>query len=101
MYTLHKQPGKFEGNHSQLLARVIYNVEGNGFADDVCSEEGFGHYALIKGKRYWYILYESEQGFVDVEYGPSSEMLPQWDKVQAVYAKFVGAYDETDNQEDN
>ena len=85
MYTANPHPGKFEGNHSQLLAEVVYNA----YADEVCSEEGFGHYALIKGKRYWYILCESEQGFVSVEYGPSSEMLPQWDKVQAAYSEFI------------
>jgi len=85
MYTANPYPGKFEGNRSQLLAQAVYNA----YADDVCSEEGFGHYALIKGKRYWYILHESDQGFVSVDYGPSSEMLLEWDKVQAAYSQFI------------
>ena len=90
MYTANPHPGKFEGNQSQLLAHVVYNA----YADEVCSEEGFGHYALIKGKRYWYILHESDQGFVSVEYGPSSEILPEWDKVQAAYTEFMQGMDE-------
>jgi hypothetical protein len=93
MYTAKPYPGKFEGNRSQLLAQVVYNADMDG-ANEVCSEEGFGHYALIKGKRYWYILHENEQGFVSVDYGPSSEMLPEWDKVQAAYSEFVQGMDE-------
>jgi hypothetical protein len=88
MYTANPRPGKFEGNRSQLLAKIIYNADANG-ADEVCSEEGFGHYALIKGSRNWYILYESEQGFVSVGYGPSSEMLPAWGRIQAKYDEFT------------
>jgi len=90
MYTANPYPGKFEGNQSQLLAQAVYNADAN----EVCSEEGFGHYALIKGKRYWYILHESEQGFVSVDYGPSSEMLPEWDKVQSAYSEFTQGLDE-------
>ena len=84
MYTQQPHPGKFEGNRSQLVAQVVYNAT----PDEVCSEEGFGHYALVKGRKNWYILHESDQGFVDVEYGPSGEIMPAWDRIQSEYSQF-------------
>jgi len=88
MRTLNPRPGKFEGNSSQLLAEVVYNVGSNGFASEVCSAEGFGHYELIKGRRYWFILCEDGQGFVSVECGTSGELLTTWDKIEHEYSEF-------------
>lgn len=68
MKTLNPSPGKFEGNDSQLVARVAYEASLDGCAETIgdCSEIGW-HASLVTGKRYSFIVYEDDLGFVDVE----------------------------------
>ena len=86
MHTIKSQPGKFEGNTSQLLARVVYNVIGNGMADAELGESnGFGYYAMVTGKRYTFLLSEDSQGFVFVDWGSHQECAERWAEIEAEY----------------
>jgi hypothetical protein len=63
--TLNPHPGKYEGNESQLVARVLNNIIGNGFAtDEFGSVDEGGHCALVLGKRYGFIVETDNGGFV-------------------------------------
>ena len=74
MKTLKPFPGKFEGNESQLMAQAVYSTSLNGANDEFgdCSEYGLWC-GLIIGKRYGFIIDESDQGFVSVWYGSKEE----------------------------
>jgi hypothetical protein len=66
MYTIEKRCGKFEGNRSQLLARAVYEASLVGYADILTAGDG-SSVCLVHGKRYSFLIYESQSGFVYVE----------------------------------
>ena len=59
--------GKFEGNDSQMKAQAVYEASLSFRDDEVgsVSEQGW-HACLVLGKRYAFIVYEDNYGFVDV-----------------------------------
>lgn len=71
MYTKqeNKQLGKFEGNQSHHIARVLHDICGNGGHDDEISfSEGYvDWYALVNGKRSVFIVHEDDNGFFTYE----------------------------------
>jgi hypothetical protein len=95
MYTQKRVPGKYEGNQSQLLAEVLDNVIGNGFADDEIGEcDSMGHFALIHGKRHSYIVETDNFGFVSYVYGPKDKMVKKFEAI-------VAEYDDMEEGEEN
>lgn len=82
MYTATKQPGRFEANRSSLLAEVLNNIVGNGFASDEIGDcETTGHYARIDGKRYSYLLETDSNGFICYQIVPKTEIENVWASV--------------------
>ena len=69
MYTRDRTPGKFEGNESEHIARVLYDICNNAGHDDEISfyEIIVDWYGLIKGKKYWFIVHEDNEGFFTYE----------------------------------
>ena len=68
MYTkpINRYPGKFEGNESRLIARVLYDLCGVSGYDEQCGDvQELGWYALFRGKKYGFIVYEDNNGFFD------------------------------------
>jgi hypothetical protein len=95
MYTQKRNPGKYEGNKSQLLAQVLDNVIGNGFADEEIGEcDSMGHFALVQGKRYSYIVETDNYGFVSYVYGTKKEMVERFEGI-------VKDYEELEEGEEN
>lgn len=90
MYTLHPHPGKFEGNRSQLLSKVVYEWSRDGMCELIGNSETFGYYAYIEGKRYHYILSEDSQGFVDVDWGSPGTMAKKWQIIEEDWEQFNG-----------
>lgn len=89
MYTKNPYPGKYEGNTSRLLARILDNCVGNGYASDELGDvDGFGHYALVLGRRYTFTVYTSSQGFVDVQTWDKAMGKKAWADINLDYEKF-------------
>ncbi len=69
MYTESKntRPGKYEGNDSQLEAEIVHMASLEGCSETVGDviERGW-HTSLVLGRRYGWIVYEDDLGFVDV-----------------------------------
>ena len=90
MHTSKPSPGKYEGNRSQLVARVIDNLVGNGFADaELGDVDTFGYYAMVVGKRNTYLLSQDSQGFVFVDYGDHQTCKERWAEIEAEYQDTV------------
>lgn len=66
MRTLHHAPGRYEGNGSQLMARVAHDasMDSSETVGDVTEVGWFA--ALVRGKRFVFIVLEDSQGFVNV-----------------------------------
>lgn len=88
MYTQKRYPGKFEGNQSQLVARVVYNNTLDGCCEDVGEADGFGYYARIEGKQHTFILSEDSQGFVYVTWYDKQEGAKKWGAILSAYETF-------------
>lgn len=89
MFTAKKNPGKYEGNSSQLVAQVLDNVIGNGFADEeIGSVDELNHYALIHGKRWSYIVETDNFGFVSYDIGKREEIEKKWEEIVREYDEF-------------
>jgi hypothetical protein len=80
MYTEKRYPGKFEGCSSQKVGEILLNCVGEGYQDEEvgdCSE--FGEWlGLIKGKKFWFIVREDEQGFFDYSVGKPETIQTEW-----------------------
>lgn len=96
MYTEKPYPGKFEGNRSQALAEVVYNITLDGCCDDLGDVEGYGYYAFVRGKRYGFIVSEDSNGFISVDHDPLPEAEAKWSRLQADYADWLETV-ESDN----
>ena len=82
----HKQPGKFEGNSSELTARILYDCVLNEWCDQEVGEAcGFGWYGLIVGKRYGFIVKEDSQGFFTYWCGPKEKAKAKWSRIEHAY----------------
>lgn len=71
MYTQNKNRtrGKFEGNQSEAMARVVYKASLDPFycVDELGSVEEDGYwFGLVAGKMHGWIIMEDSKGFVDV-----------------------------------
>ena len=87
MFSENRQPGKFEGNTSELRAKVLYNAIMNGAHE---SEFGdcyyLGWHGLIVGKRFAFIVSEDNYGFFTVDaIGPISTMREKFAKMEESY----------------
>jgi hypothetical protein len=86
MKTLNPQPGRFEGNESQLMARVLDEIIGNGFATDEFGDvEHGGHHALVLGKRYGFIALTDNYGFFQVWAYAKDHALKRFNELLAEY----------------
>lgn len=70
MFTKNLSPGKFEGNHSQLLAEIVHaTASDGGTSEELDFGSGDGYvdwFGLVNGKRFSFVVHETDQGFVDV-----------------------------------
>ena len=82
MYTITKHPGKFEGNESELVAQVLYDVVGNsGTTDEYGECDGpYGWNGLILGKRYGFLVTEDNYGFFRYSWYSRKEAKERFDK---------------------
>ena len=68
MRTTNPSPGKFEDNPSQWLAAAAYEASLDGSSDITygsISEHG-ATYSIVDGRRWTFIVFEDDQGFVQV-----------------------------------
>jgi hypothetical protein len=81
MKTLNPQPGRYEGNDSQLVARVVDNIIRSGFATDEFGDvETCGHHALVLGKKYGFIAITDNYGFMEVYSYSKDEALKRFNE---------------------
>ena len=69
MYTKpkNKRPGKFEGEHSQLISEAVYRASLDGANDEYGSMDFTGFWAgLVLGRKYGFTIIEDTYGFVYV-----------------------------------
>ena len=87
MYTRNRQPGKFEGNTSELRAKVLYDCVMNGAHESEFGESEFGGWhGLIVGKRFAFIVQENAYGFFDID---SFCSVYGWGKLEEVRERFA------------
>jgi hypothetical protein len=96
MHTIKRNIGKFQGNDSYMLASAVYNATMDGTCAQLGDVEGFGFYAFVEGKRYGFLMHESNQGFISVNYYSLKEARERWAKIEAEYEKWIEEYGETD-----
>jgi len=89
MYTEHPYRGKFEGDCSQKMTEVVYNASLNGFGDNLGDVADFGHYSLVVGKRYTFIVHEDNQGFVTVNSYSHDKGAKRWSEIETAYKAFL------------
>lgn len=89
MYTAQRRPGKYEGNRSQLMARVVDNIVSNGCADEELGDVSwFGHYAMVIGRRYTFLVYTDSNGFVNVTWDNHQTISKKWADLEQEYEDY-------------
>ena len=94
MYTSNPQLGKYEGERSQLLSQIVYESTLDGGADmewDFGSDGYVDYNALIKGKRYSFMVHADDVGFVYVETFDSRD--PEEVRLLSVITESLDNYD--------
>ena len=87
MYTewKNKDPGKFERCYSQHVAEVLLDRINDGFADKMMGDVNIvGHYSLIVGKKYDFVVFEDGQGFLsyDIFDREGQELTEWWNSIE-------------------
>lgn len=95
MKTTKFEPGMYEGNHSQLMARVVHEASMDGPSAETGDVTEWGlHAALVIGKRYSFVILEDSMGFVDVESYPNAiEATVRFQFIEAEYGLFLDRCD--------
>jgi hypothetical protein len=90
-YTEKTIKGKFEGNYSEWVAQVLDDVCGNsGYDESFGDTNDWGWYALIKGKRYWFIVDEDSYGFFNYqEFDNKKEATEVWESLLDAYDEWL------------
>ena len=80
MYTINKDPGKYEGNRSEQIARVLNNIcNDSGHSDEISFYDIIvDWYGLIKGRKYYFICHEDNDGFFTYDIYSISEGRSLW-----------------------
>jgi hypothetical protein len=90
-YTEKAIKGKFEGNYSEWVAEVLYDICGNSGYDESFGDVGdYGWYALIKGQLHWFIVDEDNNGFFTYqEFDDFMEAQDVWDAILEDYETWL------------
>lgn len=100
MYTKqeNKKLGKFEWNQSELIAQVLHNICGiSGYDEEINFTEYYADwYGLIKGKKHWFIVHESNQGFFTYKIYSIEEGGVMWKGLESEYyeQESISEYDD-------
>jgi len=82
--------GKFEGNDSEWVAEVLYEFCANGaYSEELGDVQTYGWAALIKGKRWWFIVDEDSNGFFDYTAFEPQKAQKMWDSMLEDYEAFL------------
>lgn len=93
MRTQNAQPGKYEGNESQMLARAVHQASLDGTDAEFGDMDEDGYWVgLVIGKRYGFMVEEDSDGFVNVWFGSKAVAIERYAEAQAEYAR-TGYYE--------
>ena len=84
MYTAHKTPSHLQACRSILVAEVLERQEP---FDEIGETDFLGHYALVRGKRYGFIIERDSQGFLTYEAHPRAKADELWNSICQTYLK--------------
>ena len=101
MYTKreNKTLGKMEGCESELIANVLYELCGvSGYDEQVGDVQYNGWYALVRGKRYGFIVSEDSQGFFSYDvFGPDDDIESNWALIESIASDLDDEPEEDDD----
>ena len=92
MYTAKKTPGHLQACRSVLVAEVLERQEP---FDEIGETDFLGDYALVRGKRYGFIIEQDSQGFMTYEAHPRAKADELWNGICQTYLK---AYTEQEQE---